>query len=656
MSQSIGRYQVSDTIGRGGMGVVYKAFDPMLQRTVALKVISGISIDEGDARERLLREARAAGQLAHRNIVVIHDLGEEHGQPYVAMEYLTGTGLDAQIRGGPLPLDRTIDLVMQLCDGLEYAHRRDLVHRDIKPANLFVTDAGDLKILDFGLVHVLSSSLTRSREVVGTVSYMAPEQVRGERVDHRVDIFAAGAVLYELVAGHRAFDGDSIATTMYKILEERPAPIDQFAQDLPPGLAAVVDRALAKQPEQRYQSASDMRRDLDACRGSVAVRITFPALAGSVPGSVAQTAVLGAAAPGSPRMRNATMAAAAVVVAAGVWLWITRGQPAAPVAAQPSETAASAALTTPPASDAVSSPAVAAASETVPAPVPAPQPVTRSTAAVPAGSASPDRAASTAADRRAIAAAAERVEQARAAADSADARTLASVQYASAAALDAEARAVADTLPMADVTARLVEAEARFRAAAIEARAEARARATPAPSPPGAPTSQTAAPPQNATSPPVAQPEPPRTESRPAADGRPGETAAAPARGGGTADDTLPPRSPVSTEAILRDVVPQYIAALEGRSMAALKRLWPTLTGVQERAIQAEFGNARSVQVRFTDPRITVDGSTATVIGTRDYRLVTQDGQQLSTVTRTTLTLRKTGEVWRIESILHQPR
>ena len=158
MNQTIGRYQIEAILGRGGMGVVYKAFDPVMQRTLALKVLSGITLDDPDARERLMREARAAGQLAHKNIIVIHDLGEDHGQPYVAMEYLTGMTLDALLRQEALPLECVIDMMGHVCEGLEYAHRRDIVHRDIKPANLFVTDGGQIKIIDFGLVQILSSS------------------------------------------------------------------------------------------------------------------------------------------------------------------------------------------------------------------------------------------------------------------------------------------------------------------------------------------------------------------------------------------------------------------------------------------------------------------------------------------------------------------
>jgi serine/threonine-protein kinase len=643
MIQSIGRYQVEGTIGRGGMGVVYKAFDPMLQRTVALKVISGIALDEGSARERLLREARAAGQLTHRNIVVIHDLGEDQGQPYLAMEYLTGSSLDAYLQQGPLPLARIIDFGAQLCDGLEYAHQRGLVHRDIKPANLFVTDSGDLKILDFGLVQLATSSLTRSQTVMGTASYMAPEQVRGERVDHRVDIFAAGAVLYELVARRKAFDGDSYATTMYKILQDHPEPLVQFAPDLPQTFISAVARALAKEPGDRYQRAADMRRDLDACRNAVGTHLASRA---SV---VPSRAVVEADARPS-RFRSSRVAAAvgtALIATGGIWYWSSNRLPSTRDSEPEPVTPASTTVAAIPATEAIapSPEAVAQPNQFPPTapPAPGPAPAREAAAIQPAPSPPPDIAAG-AAGRRAITAAAIRAEQARSAADAEEARTMAPGQYAAAAALEADARALADTAPVADVTAKFVEAEARFRAAAIEARAEARARARVAPP-------QNTAASASAPSPPAAPAAPPAGDAGP-------QTPDARTRDGAAASsaDTLPRRSPVSTEALIHEVVAQYVAALEGRSMAALKRVWPTLTGAQERAIQSEFANATSVRARFTDPRTSIDGNTATVTGTREYRLVTQDGQQLSTVTSTTFTLRRTGDAWHIERIVHQAR
>jgi serine/threonine-protein kinase len=260
---SIGRYQLVDTVGQGGMGVVYQAFDTLLQRVVAVKVISG-TIEAGpEQRERFFREARAAGQLSHRNIITIHDLGEYDGQPYLAMEYLEGEDLQRRLAGpNRMSLARKVELAIEICEGLEYAHARGVVHRDIKPANIFITESGTAKILDFGLARMTTSELTNSNKVLGTINYMSPEQVRGERADRRSDIFSVGVVLYELLGGRKAFEADSFAATLFKILQEEPEPLTKIDPTLPDDLVAIVNRALAKPRDERYQQMADMLRDL----------------------------------------------------------------------------------------------------------------------------------------------------------------------------------------------------------------------------------------------------------------------------------------------------------------------------------------------------------------------------------------------------------
>ena len=210
------------------MGVVYRAHDTLLERVVALKIISTSIEDNPDLRERFFREARAAGQLSHRNIITIHDLGEHEGQPFLSMEFLTGEDLQHRLaRQEPMSLRRKLEVASEICDGLSYAHRRGLVHRDVKPANIFITDEGVVKLLDFGLARMVTSELTRSNMMMGTLNYMSPEQVRGERTDHRADIFSFGVVLYEMLSGRKAFQGDSFATTLYKILQDVPEPLPQ---------------------------------------------------------------------------------------------------------------------------------------------------------------------------------------------------------------------------------------------------------------------------------------------------------------------------------------------------------------------------------------------------------------------------------------------
>ena len=265
--QTIGRYQLAEKLGEGGMGVVYRAFDELLERVVAVKVIATQMDSRSEMRERFFREARAAGQLSHKNIITIHDLGEQDGHPYLAMEYLEGQDLQQRLSGPEkMSLSRKLDLVIDICDGLEYAHAHGVVHRDIKLANVFITDQGLVKILDFGLARLVSSQLTNSHTLMGTVNYMAPEQVRGERADQRSDVFSVAVVIYELLGGRKAFQGDSFASTLYKILQEVPEPLPKIDASLPAALVAIVNRALAKPRDERYQTMRDLRQDLVAFR------------------------------------------------------------------------------------------------------------------------------------------------------------------------------------------------------------------------------------------------------------------------------------------------------------------------------------------------------------------------------------------------------
>jgi len=269
--QNIGRYELVEKLGQGGMGAVYRARDTLLERTVAVKVISATIDQNEELRERFFREARAAGQLSHKNIITIHDLGEHEGQPYLAMEYLQGQDLLARMAAPQrMSLRRRVEIATEICEGLEFAHAHGVIHRDIKPANIFITDSGGVKILDFGLARLVTSELTRSNMMMGTVNYMAPEQVRGERIDQRADIFSAAVVIYELLSGRRAFDSDSFAATLYKILQEVPAPLQQIDPAIPIEMVRIVDRALAKGRDERYQQMSEMLLDLAVFRQQLA--------------------------------------------------------------------------------------------------------------------------------------------------------------------------------------------------------------------------------------------------------------------------------------------------------------------------------------------------------------------------------------------------
>jgi eukaryotic-like serine/threonine-protein kinase len=266
--ETIGKYQIVRVLGEGGMGRVYEAIDPIIGRRVAIKTISANVVADDEARARFFREAQAAGRLSHPNLITIHDIGEADGSPYIVMEFLDGADLGRTIRGGRLSFDRKLQIMIDVCEGLAYAHERDIVHRDIKPANIFISNQGHVKILDFGLARGALSEVTQTGRIVGTPNYMAPEQIRGEEVDHRADIFAAGVVFYELLSGRKAFEGDSVATTLYKVLETQPQPVHLIDMALPRAISPVIERALNKDKASRYPTSTDLLTALHEVRGS----------------------------------------------------------------------------------------------------------------------------------------------------------------------------------------------------------------------------------------------------------------------------------------------------------------------------------------------------------------------------------------------------
>jgi serine/threonine protein kinase len=257
----IGRYELLEKIGRGGMGVVYRGKDTTIGRPVAVKMlISDIDVSD-ETRQRFFREARSAGQLAHRNIITIYDFGEEGGRAYIVMELLTGESLTALLaRGVKVPLEQQVEIMMRVSEGLAFAHSRGIVHRDIKPANLFVTADGQVKILDFGVARIASSKLTRSGLLVGTPDYMSPEQVMGMVVDQRSDVFSAGAVFYQLLTGRKPFAAKRLPDVLNRVRLEAPEAITEA--EAPADLTAIVMKALEKDPAQRYQRAIEMLASL----------------------------------------------------------------------------------------------------------------------------------------------------------------------------------------------------------------------------------------------------------------------------------------------------------------------------------------------------------------------------------------------------------
>jgi serine/threonine protein kinase/TolA-binding protein len=279
IGQVITHYRVIEQIGAGGMGVVYKAEDTRLGRTLALKFLPVALSRDPMALERFEREARAASSMNHPGICTLYDIGEHEGQRFIAMEFLDGQPLDRFIGGKPLPVPSVLELGVQLADAIELAHSQGILHRDIKPANIFITRRGHVKILDFGLAKLAAGSgipapldataatvaaqlLTTVGMAVGTVAYMSPEQARGEELDTRSDLFSLGVVLHEMATGRQAFSGPTAAVVFDAILNRTPAPIVAVNPDVPLELERIIDKALEKDRQLRYQSAADLKSDL----------------------------------------------------------------------------------------------------------------------------------------------------------------------------------------------------------------------------------------------------------------------------------------------------------------------------------------------------------------------------------------------------------
>src|SRR6185369_267513 len=277
----LGRYEIRSKIGAGGMGEVYRARDEKLNRDVAIKVLPAALSESSDRLHRFEQEAQAAGALNHPNILVIYDVGTNENAPYVVSELLEGESLRDRLDHGALSTRKASDYGIQIARGLAAAHAKGIVHRDLKPDNLFITKDEHVKILDFGLAKLVQPSAEEAAQtdvatrkvhtdpgtVMGTAGYMAPEQVRGRAVDHRADIFSFGAVLYEMLSGHRAFHGDSAIETLNAILKEEPPAIVDTNPNIAPALERVVWHCLEKAPERRFQSASDVAFALESLSG-----------------------------------------------------------------------------------------------------------------------------------------------------------------------------------------------------------------------------------------------------------------------------------------------------------------------------------------------------------------------------------------------------
>ena len=272
----LGRYEIVDEIGKGAMGVVYLARDPLIGRLVALKTFrSGYSVRDQEMEQfriRFIREAQSAGILSHPNIVTIHDVVEESedGGAFIAMEYVRGTNLKALLQGDqPLSLPFVVDVIAQVADALDYAHSHRVVHRDVKPANILITADNRVKITDFGIARLDTSNLTQEGQLLGTPNYMAPEQIQGKDVDDRADHFALGVVLYEMLTRHKPFQGENLTVVSHRIVYDHFTPPREYMREMPPGIEPILDKALEKDPARRYQRAKEMVDDLRRVEGAL---------------------------------------------------------------------------------------------------------------------------------------------------------------------------------------------------------------------------------------------------------------------------------------------------------------------------------------------------------------------------------------------------
>ena len=614
IGRAVSHYRVLSSLGSGGMGVVYLAEDERLGRQVALKFLPPESAASRQALERFRVEARAASSLSHPGICAIFDIGDDEGTPYIVMEALRGESLRDRINRGPLKVADLLDIAIQLADALDAAHAQGIIHRDIKPSNIFIGDKNRTKILDFGLAKLAQASgpissgaatralsasthrdLTMPGSALGTVSYMSPEQAKGEEVDTRTDLFSLGVVLYEMATGIQAFGGSTQAIVFDAILNRTPHPITHINPLIPPRLEALIVTALEKDRDLRHQHASDLeaelkriRRDLESSQMVAATRTQV------TPAAERRSATTPATETAPTRSRSWTWAAigAFVVIAlaiAGFNLWsdTTSREAVAPAPAQTpvAPPAQPSPLQTPTvAAPELGPPPIAPKSQdtTSARPTPQPQPQQPARPTSPTVTPTPQRVPSNPASGSVT--------------------------------VTTPAPSPSPALPPPPQTTET----------------PAPVTATPAPTPPAAAQPQ----PTPAAEPPAAQP-PPRTAAAPPT----------------PLPSTVPPTSPVeSDEALVRGVIRTYERAIETKNVDLFRSVRPGLSAAEENRLRASFSQIDSQQLDVTVEELRIEGRTANVrISRRDT--IMSGGRRQTASSRQTLRLEKAAGGWIITDI-----
>ena len=697
----LGPYEVMAAIGAGGMGEVYKANDKRLERTVAIKVLPPDIAGDAERRQRFEREARTISRLNHPNICTLYDIGEYEGQPFIVMEVISGVTIQQRLRRQPFKVADVLELSSQLADALDAAHAEGIIHRDIKPANIFVTDRGQAKLLDFGLAKLVTDRrsgshaerafeaptlepehLTQPGSALGTVAYMSPEQARGEALDRRTDVFSLGSVMYEMVTGRQAFSGPTSAVVFDQILNRVPVAPVRLSPDVPPRLEAIINNALEKDRELRYQNAADLRadlkrakRDIESGRSSVTSAAAVAPSSGPlsvtqsrapVPDSVAaevspgsrsapshQTPVSQATASSSaPARRQLGLVIVGVGAVALLLLVVLLGSRSGNQGGQAGGDVSAL-------SDALVQSQVALATSNLSA---------RNYEGAVASAeailmAVPDHAGAIRIRdeaRAALEEVATLLGEARQALET-DQRVQAREAVAAALAISPaapEANALARELNRDTAASQDPRPPEVTSTPAVNAPQDAARRATtpvepPEPSVP-ARTDQPAieeppTPEPAVTEPavsPVAPPEPAVVEPTPAERPAPEEPPLDPP----AAAPEAAPRPAVDEEAAIRTVLATYARAIEGQDMALFQSVWPGLSAEQETQLQASFESVPSQSVDLTLTAIDMQGDRAVVRITRRDTIVINGGQQTSE-SEQSITLTKAAGGWVIVEI-----